>query len=76
MISASIIVDTRRKTKNGYPIKIRIHDQIHAHRYINLKVYQIEKILIRTPIVVQREFQLNQELEYCNKNKLDIGCIV
>ena len=72
MITALIIVDTRRVTKNGYPLKIRIHDQINSHRYINLKLYQEDKKLIRKPILVQREFQLNQEVDYCNKNGLDL----
>jgi len=72
MITALIIVDTRRSTKQGFPLKIRVHDQIHSHRYINLKLYQNEKELIRTPFLVQREFQLNQEIEYCNKNGLNL----
>ena len=28
--------------------------------------------MVRTPFLVQREFQLNQEIEYCNKNTLDL----
>ncbi|MBO6213746.1 phage integrase SAM-like domain-containing protein [Algoriella sp.] len=72
MITASIILDTRRETKNGFPLKIRIHDQIHPHRYINLKIYQANRELIRTPIIIQREYQLIKELEYCNVNNLDL----
>ena len=72
MITASIIVDTRREAKKGFPLKIRVHDQINPHRYINLKIYQSEKELVRTPFLTQREFQLNQEIEYCNKNTLDL----
>ena len=72
MITALIIVDTRRSTKNGFPLKIRFHDQIHPHLYINLKMYQHGKELIRTPFLVQREYQLNQEVEYCNKNGLNL----
>lgn len=74
MISATIIVDTRRQTKKGFPLKIRIFDQINSHRYIPLNIYQIEnsKEIIRTSFVVQREFELLKELEYCNKNFLDL----
>lgn len=74
MITALIIVDTRRETKNGYPLKIRVHDQIHPHRYLPLKYYQKEKTkeVSKTPFVVQREYQLYLEVEFCNKNNLGL----
>lgn len=41
MIKADIILDTRAKSKKGYPVKIRVYDDIEkAHKYIALKIYQ------------------------------------
>lgn len=74
MIAASIIIDTRRITKKGYPLKIRVHDFINSHRYIPLKVYQQEKSnkIIKTSFLIQREFELDKEIEFCNKNGFNL----
>ena len=46
MINADIILDKRRKAKNGYPVKIRIYDSnaakgnLKSRHYINLNIYQ------------------------------------
>lgn len=72
MIIAKIIVDTRRKTKNNYPVKIRVFDNKNPHRYISLKKYQDSKQLIRDAFIKQREYQLEKELEYINVNNLNL----
>lgn len=65
MYKASIILDTRRKAKKGYPVKIRIRN-----KYINLGIYQNNKKLKRTPEILERETRLVNEINYCNKNNL------
>ncbi|MBR9853888.1 MAG: site-specific integrase [Algicola sp.] len=47
MLLASIFVDTRRKTKKGYPVKLQIYCTISQKRkYISLKQYQKSKTKI------------------------------
>lgn len=71
MISAQIILDTRRKSKKGYSIKIRVYDG-KLHKYISLKQYQEAKKLKLTPWLRKRDAQLIDEVEFCNANNLDI----
>ena len=65
MIKATIILDDRRKTAKGYPVKIRC-----KRTYINLGIYQATKKLKRTPEIIDREIKLVNEINYCNKNNL------
>src|SRR5690606_41357838 len=47
MLQASIIIDTRRKTKKGFPVKAQIYCTIeHIRKYIPLNIYQVSKTLI------------------------------
>lgn len=72
-IKAEIIVDTRFLNKaNKYSVKIRVYDGKSSHRYIALKKYQKEKTLNRDVIIVQRESKLIEEINYINKNGLDL----
>ncbi|MFL1896847.1 tyrosine-type recombinase/integrase [Aquimarina sp. 2-A2] len=71
MVSAEIIVDTRRKTKQGYPIKIRVFKSGEGHKYISLKVYSNTKNLKFTPFLNKRALQLEDEVNYCNENNFD-----
>lgn len=69
MIEAEIILDTRKKSKNGYPLKIRIYDtKLQKHRYIALKKYRTVKKLRVDPYIAKRERILQKEVEYCNDN--------
>ncbi|MEG0917981.1 MAG: hypothetical protein RSF68_13295 [Myroides sp.] len=74
MITAEIIIDDRRKTKKGYPVKIRIYDSLEKtnspHRYIPLKVYQDTNKLKLDSNLKRRYLDLEKEIEYCNKNHL------
>jgi len=75
LIKADIIVDTRsvsKKNNNQYPVKIRIYDGKNPHRYIALKKYQSSKELKKDLIIRQREVRLDEELEYINKNSLNL----
>lgn len=72
-ISAEIVVDTRKRNKsNKFPLKIRVYDGVNSHRYIALKQYQEENILVRNLFVRQREAELDAQLEYINRNGLDL----
>ncbi|WCM42390.1 site-specific integrase [Flavobacterium sp. CBA20B-1] len=77
MISAEIIIDDRRKTKKGFPVKIRIYDSLEKenspHRYIPLKVYQNSKILKLDSFLKRRYLDLEKEIDYCNKNNLRLN---
>lgn len=74
MIIAEIILDTRRKTKKGYPVKIRIYDTIAAknknknRQYVRLGVYQNDDILKLSQDLKRREIDLIDQVEYCNNN--------
>lgn len=76
MIEAEIILDTRKKSKNGYPLKIRVYDtKVQKHRYIALKKYQNTKKLRVDSEIAKRERSLQKEVDYCNDNgfNLDIS---
>lgn len=70
MVDAQIILDTRRKTKKGYPVKIRVYSK--TYRYIPLRVYSDTTRLKFTPFLTKRAAQLVEEVEYCNTNKLNL----
>lgn len=71
MITASVILDTRRKTKKGFPVKIRVTKKIS--RYIPLKIYQKSKKLKITPEIKHRQLKLIQEVNFCNQNRLNLS---
>ncbi len=70
MINAKIILDTRRETKKGFPVKIRVTCGIS--KYVSLKIFQKNKKLKITPEIRHRNLKLVQEVEFCNKNRLDL----
>ena len=73
MITAEIILDTRRKTKKGYPVKIRIYDtNTKKHDYISLKIYQDNDKLKPDNLIKQREFELIKELEFVNSRNMNL----
>lgn len=73
MITAEIILDTRRKTKKGFPIKIRVYDTlIKKHDYVSLKLYQNEESLKSDNLIKQREFELIKELEFVNSRNMSL----
>lgn len=72
MITATIILDSRRKTLNGYPVKIRVLERGKPHKYISLNIYQNEPELKMTPELKERDFRLIRELKFINDNKLNL----
>lgn len=78
MINAEIILDKRRKAKNGYPVKIRIYDSRAAkgntksRHYVNLNIYQDREELQLTANLKRREFDLYEQVKYCNENFLNL----
>jgi len=74
MITAEIIIDDRRKTKKGFPVKIRIYDSLERgktpHKYIPLKIYQPGPSVKYDSHLKRKFLDLEKELEYCNKNNL------
>ncbi|KZS41925.1 hypothetical protein AWE51_00315 [Aquimarina aggregata] len=75
MIEASIIVETKRKTAKGYPIKIEVYSK-RKYKYIGLKKYQNSKTLKIDSEIANRLSNLEKEVEYCNKLNLDLDSSV
>ncbi|MDM1298188.1 phage integrase SAM-like domain-containing protein [Empedobacter falsenii] len=74
MITAEIILDLRRKTKKGFPVKIRVYDSvIKKHDYVSLKIYQNEESLKSDNLIKQREFELIKELEFVNSRNMSLA---
>lgn len=74
MIIAEIVLDIRRKTKKGFPVKIRVYDTIiKKHDYISLKMYQNEESLKSDNLIKQREFELIKELEFINSRNMSLS---
>ncbi|SFW11326.1 hypothetical protein SAMN02927921_00006 [Sinomicrobium oceani] len=76
MISAEIILDTRYKTKRGYPVKIRVHETGKPHRYVLLNVYQNRKKLKVDPFLLTRGRNLEDEVKYCNDRNFGIDASI
>lgn len=78
MIIAEIVLDKRRITKKGYPVKIRIYDTIAAknkisnREYISLGIYQNNESLKLTPDLKRREIDLIDQVRYCNENLFNL----
>ena len=72
MIKADLILDTRTKSKNGYPVKIRVYDTLvktkSPHKYISLKIYQNSQQLKLDATLRKRISDLDNEVEFCNQN--------
>lgn len=77
MISAEIIIDKRKPTKKGYPLRIRIYDSLEVlsspHRHISLKIYQPGPEIKLDSFLKKRLLDLDNEVEYCNKNHLRLN---
>ncbi|WP_313094263.1 site-specific integrase [Empedobacter sp.] len=72
MITAVIIVDTRRITNKGYPIKIRVYNQEEKqNKYILTKKYQLEKDLVIDSEIRKLQYDIDERLIYCRRNNLD-----
>ncbi len=69
MTSATIVLDIRRITKKGYPVKIRVTNK--KTKYILTNFFQDGKSLKKTEQVKNRQKKLDQELDYCLENNLD-----
>lgn len=65
MITATIIVDTRRSTKKGFPIKIRVYNsEQKQNKYILLKKYQLETELVIDSEIRKLQYELDERLIY------------
>lgn len=79
MITAEIILDTRRRAKKGYPVKIRVYDNLASksgaskfRQYINLNIYQDFDTLKLTSELKRRDLDLSDQVKYCNENLLSL----
>lgn len=73
MISAVIILDTRRKSARGYPVKIRVHRSgSKVHKYIKTGIYQWGEKLEMTLDIKKRDILLQDELNFVNENRLNL----
>jgi len=72
MITATFIVDTRRATKKGFPIKIRIYNKdSKQNSYITTGKYQFADELIIDTEIRRLQYQLDERLMYCQRNNLN-----
>lgn len=79
-ITASIILDTRRKTAKGFPIKIRLRPKyIHLNEYAEIEQWENDNVNKLHPDfrrlhlkLNRRKLQLLDELRYINENNLDV----
>lgn len=86
-MKASIILDLRRETKNGYPIKIVVYKDkqhsIHLKEYSKSTHWNNGNVNKRHPEyrrlwrkLSKRALLLNEEVAYCNDNNLNLAeCI-
>jgi len=84
VISTSIILDTRRETKNGFPIKIRVYygkksKYISLNKYSSISNWDENNVLKSHPdyrklffSLKKRSISLLEEVEYCNDNNLNL----
>lgn len=63
MISAEIILDTRKLGNKGFPVKIRVYDDLEKlqspHKYVNLKIYQPGPTLLLDSKLRKRQSELD-----------------
>lgn len=72
MITATLIVDTRRETKKGFPVKIRVYDRgDKSLSYILVKKYQFKKELVIDSEIRKIQYDIDERLSYCNRNNLN-----
>ncbi|MDY8137547.1 phage integrase SAM-like domain-containing protein [Aquimarina sp. 2201CG5-10] len=71
MIKAQLIIDSRRATTKGYPIKIEIYSG-RKYKYLGLNKYQKTKKLKLTSDLIKRMSSLEEEVSYCNANNLSL----
>nr|WP_299067061.1 phage integrase SAM-like domain-containing protein [uncultured Allomuricauda sp.] len=82
--TAKIILDKRRSTKKGYPIKILVRNNGMKHiplkEYTDLEHWQNEKLLRSHPdykrlheVLLKREVKLLNEVKYCNDHGFGLG---
>ncbi|WP_271765974.1 phage integrase SAM-like domain-containing protein [Aquimarina algiphila] len=71
MIEAKIIVETRRESSQGYAVKIEVYAN-RTYKYISLKKYQKSKTLKIDSEIARRIGKLEEEIQYCNNNKLSL----
>lgn len=73
MIIAEIVLDTRYKSKKGYPVKIRVYDTLNQskakYKYVLLNIYQNRESILFTSDLKRRSLQLDDELKFCNHNR-------
>lgn len=83
-ITASIVLDTRRKTVKGYPIKIRVQQKyIHLNEFSEAEHWDVSNVNTRHPEYRRLSLKLNKralellnEVAYCNANKLELDAAV
>lgn len=73
MIRAELILDTRVKSKKGYPVKIRVYDDMSKkHKYIALKIYQDNTELKLDSFLRKKSSDLDEQINFCNENLYSI----
>lgn len=74
MVEARIIIDTRRKTDKGYPLKIRVYEKGgKTHRYISLGQYQARKQLEFDNFVFNKSKELAADLNHINRSGMTLA---
>ena len=71
MISISAYIDTRRETKRGYPVKIRVYDnKSKSYKLYPTGEYQSTKVLKITSGVTRVLRKYQERANFCNENEL------
>ncbi len=74
MITAEIILDIRRKAKNGYPVKIRVYcTKEKIHKYVKTGIYQNGKKLKLDYNVAKITTESEERVNYCNEFAMSLN---
>ena len=68
MISSEIIIDSRRKAKNGFPVKIRVYcSKLQKHRYVPTGLYRKSDKLKLDYDIAKVTTETEERVNYCNE---------
>jgi hypothetical protein len=71
MLSVTPYIDTRRATKKGYPVKVRIYDSKSRNtKLMGIGEYQTKKNLVMTSRVTQIMNRYQERIDFCNEHSL------
>jgi len=73
MIFAYVTLDLSRKMKKSYPVKIRIVETGVPYKLVSVNIYHNEKELEFTSEIARRMVRLEEEIDFCNKNKFKLS---